>query len=565
MKAKAVLSFFLSSLFFAACVSAQTTAFNFQGRLNDGVNPANGNFELQFKLFDSTGGGPQIGGTVTRPSVAVINGIFSTQLDFGAAAFDGSARFVEIAVRPAGNPNPFTVLNPRQQVLSTPYAIQAKNAAQLGGVDASEYVTTSTAGNSFIKNDTAQQAGNFNISGNGVVGDSLGVGIVPRAGVKLDVVGAAIIAPTAAGTMQFGNPNSETGMTTLSNGGRADLRFDGQTVKLVAGPAGAPPAATSGLAIDVRGFVGIGTDSPASKLDVVTDLGAGLHARGGTYGVLASGGTGVSGSGGAIGVDGLGTASGVRGIATTNGQGILGIGTTWVFGYSADNVIGIGVAAAAGASGSSRNSMAFAGFGTSYFSGDTTPLPSSYPSGVIIGSASDIGYVFAFDYRNNTARNLTLNGPGGRVGIGTTAPDQTLTVNGQASKPGGGSWATFSDERLKNIGSRFTTGLSAVMKLQPLRYRYKANNAFGLKSEEEYVGFSAQSVEKLIPEAITKTDTGFLLVNNDPIMWTMLNAIKEQQSEIEAQKKDAADLREQVDALKKLVCATNATAHVCKP
>ena len=51
----------------------------------------------------------------------------------------------------------------------------------------------------------------------------------------------------------------------------------------------------------------------------------------------------------------------------------------------------------------------------------------------------------------------------GRLGIGTTAPDSPLTVNGNASKPGGGSWNAFSDIRLKNIRGTFNTGLKAVM------------------------------------------------------------------------------------------------------
>ena len=61
----------------------------------------------------------------------------------------------------------------------------------------------------------------------------------------------------------------------------------------------------------------------------------------------------------------------------------------------------------------------------------------------------------------------------GRVGVGTTSPDQTLSVNGNASKVGGGSWASFSDKRLKIIKGRFNRGLRAVMQLQPLRYEYK--------------------------------------------------------------------------------------------
>ena len=130
-----------------------------------------------------------------------------------------------------------------------------------------------------------------------------------------------------------------------------------------------------------------------------------------------------------------------------------------------------------------------------------------------------------------------------RVGIGTTAPDQTLSVNGNASKVGGGSWATFSDRRLKNIKSPFNTGLKAVMQLQPVRYEYRSDNALNLKSEGEHVGFAAQDVQKVIPEAVTANSSGYLMVNNDPIIWTMLNAIKEQQKEITELKRQIRQLR----------------------
>src|SRR5713226_9764487 len=120
----------------------------------------------------------------------------------------------------------------------------------------------------------------------------------------------------------------------------------------------------------------------------------------------------------------------------------------------------------------------------------------------------------------------------GRVGIGTSAPDQTLSVNGDASKTGGNTWLSFSDERLKTIKGRFSTGLKAVMQLQPIRYEYLKDNALGLKSEGEHIGFGAQTLQKIIPEAVTKNSAGYLMVNSDPILWTMLNAIKEQQKEI---------------------------------
>jgi len=132
----------------------------------------------------------------------------------------------------------------------------------------------------------------------------------------------------------------------------------------------------------------------------------------------------------------------------------------------------------------------------------------------------------------------------GRVGIGTTAPDQLLSVNGDASKAlGGGSWQFFSDERLKNIKGNYNNGLKAVMQLQPLRYEYKRDNALGLKSEIEQIGFGAQALQKVIPEAVTTSSTGYLQVNNDPIIWTMLNAIKEQQKEIEQLKGEIKKLQ----------------------
>jgi hypothetical protein len=130
----------------------------------------------------------------------------------------------------------------------------------------------------------------------------------------------------------------------------------------------------------------------------------------------------------------------------------------------------------------------------------------------------------------------------GRVGIGTSAPDQTFSVNGDASKTGGNTWQSFSDERLKNIKGRFNTGLKAVMQLQPIRYEYKPDNALGLVSEGDHIGFGAAAVQKIIPEAVTRSQSGYLMLNSDPILWTMLNAIKEQQKEI-------AELKGQVKKL----------------
>ena len=145
--------------------------------------------------------------------------------------------------------------------------------------------------------------------------------------------------------------------------------------------------------------------------------------------------------------------------------------------------------------------------------------------------------------RRSSSGNVLIADNGGSVGIATAAPTATLSVNGTANKPGGGSWDVFSDERLKNIKGRFNSGLKAVMQLQPLRYEYKPDNALGLKSEGDHIGFGAQAVEKVVPEAVTRNSNGYLQINNDPILWTMLNAIKEQQKEIEQLKGQIRQLR----------------------
>ncbi len=72
-----------------------TTAFTYQGQLHDDGTNANGTYSMTFKLYDAASGGGQIGVTISN-SPTLANGLFSVNLDFGAAAFDGDARWLEI-------------------------------------------------------------------------------------------------------------------------------------------------------------------------------------------------------------------------------------------------------------------------------------------------------------------------------------------------------------------------------------------------------------------------------------------------------------------------------------
>lgn len=140
-------------------VWAQNTSFTYQGRLTDGATAANGNYDLQFALFDSLAVGVQIGTTQTISSVSVSAGIFTVSLDFGASAFPGGNRWLEISARVNGTPT-FTVLSPRQPISSTPYAVRALTAATAESVTAGGTVT----GN------VVNAASQFNLNGNRIVG-----------------------------------------------------------------------------------------------------------------------------------------------------------------------------------------------------------------------------------------------------------------------------------------------------------------------------------------------------------------------------------------------------------
>ncbi len=110
-------------LLLAVPAGAQTTAFTYQGQLSATNAPANGLYDFQFQLVDAYTNA--VTAPLTNAPVAVTNGFFTTVLNFGAAVFDGSARWLEVGVRPYGNTNAYTALWPLQAITSAPYSIRA--------------------------------------------------------------------------------------------------------------------------------------------------------------------------------------------------------------------------------------------------------------------------------------------------------------------------------------------------------------------------------------------------------------------------------------------------------
>ncbi|MGD9029330.1 MAG: hypothetical protein PVG25_05920 [Anaerolineae bacterium] len=104
------------------------SAFTYQGYLSDGGGPADGDYDMQFILYDALSGGSQVGSIVAKEDVAVTDGIFSVALDFGSV-FDGTGLWLEAAVRP-GSGTGYTILSPRQEITPAPYALYALDIPQ---------------------------------------------------------------------------------------------------------------------------------------------------------------------------------------------------------------------------------------------------------------------------------------------------------------------------------------------------------------------------------------------------------------------------------------------------
>lgn len=194
------------------------SAFTYQGQLRDGAEPANGLYDFQFTLYTVQTGGEGLGSIVSE-GLVLTNGSFKAQLDFGRASFDAPESWLEIAVRPGGGWEAYTVLSPRQRLAPTPYAIVAQQGRW------------SLIGNPVGFNRGADKT---TVAADTVVDD-------PGAGAK------------TAADQEVKNPDSEKNASNMAPNGTANFiaKFD----------ASGNPTANSTM-FDTGANVGIGTTGP---------------------------------------------------------------------------------------------------------------------------------------------------------------------------------------------------------------------------------------------------------------------------------------------------------------
>ncbi|HEX8737597.1 MAG TPA: tail fiber domain-containing protein, partial [Pyrinomonadaceae bacterium] len=115
-----------------------------------------------------------------------------------------------------------------------------------------------------------------------------------------------------------------------------------------------------------------------------------------------------------------------------------------------------------------------------------------------------------------------------------------------------------SSRRYKTNIAPFVSGLNLVNLLQPVTFNWRANN-------QADFGLVAEDVAAINPLLVTYNEKGEVEgVKYDRVSMVLLNAVKQQQTQIEKQNEQIKNQQQTIDALKKLVCAANREADICR-
>jgi hypothetical protein len=202
-----------------ANLAAQGTAFTYQGRLVHGGGAASGLYEMSFALYDAVTNGSVVGTPQTIAPVPVSNGLFTATLDFGANAFTGASRWLEISVTVFGSDQPVVTLAPRQPITATPYALHAVNAAGMMSFNNAPLDIKVNGQRALRLEDNGDSATDFDFGPDGapnLIGGSAGNYIPPG------VVGATISGGGATNYHGFASTNAIMADYGVVGGGGAN-------------------------------------------------------------------------------------------------------------------------------------------------------------------------------------------------------------------------------------------------------------------------------------------------------------------------------------------------------
>ena len=156
-------------------------------------------------------------------------------------------------------------------------------------------------------------------------------------------------------------------------------------------------------------------------------------------------------------------------------------------------------------------------------------------SRVGIGTATATGKITVSDTGNHIHINNSARASTDFWNLDVASTNRFYIVNqagtGVYINNGGTSWVGSSDLRLKNIHSQITGGLSSICQLNPVKYSWKND-----EENTQYIGLIAQEVEAVIPDVVSEDDNGYKGIVYTELIPVLISAIQELKAEIETLK-----------------------------
>jgi hypothetical protein len=262
------------------------TGISYQGFVRDDEQPASGAYDFEFALFNSTSG-VQVGATIPKDDLTVVNGLVSTHLDFGTGIFDGTELVMEVRTRKGNQTGAFEVQTPRLPISPVPYAIFANNGpfwglnGNSGIAPGTNFVGTTDAQPLVFKVNNHEA---MRIVPGGTSGDNVGINTTnPLARLHARWADSGATPPSTIRSIIVETNSDADGIALLQNDGKSINITFGSPADNNAGrvlyqtsPDNFMAFWTAGaekMRIGPTGNVGIGTDAPAVALHVVKENG----------------------------------------------------------------------------------------------------------------------------------------------------------------------------------------------------------------------------------------------------------------------------------------------------
>jgi len=535
------------------------TGFTYQGRLIDSNEPADGLYDFQFKLFSypySGGIGHPPLGTTDINEVDVIDGHFTVELDFGADVFNGSARWLQIGVRPGelNDPNEYAILTPRQELTPTPYALYAKTVgADADGdwmIDGDDMysIPSGNVGIGTTSLDHKLSVVASEPGGTAVYGQASATGDVNSYGGYFESLGKYGVGVYARGvSIGLEASGSDSGVMAYSSADESRCGYfearGNYSTGVIGEATGDPGTGVSGkasgygvLGVGV-GNSGVGVKGKAIAYGDVENYGGYFVANGnsgrGVYGE-ATGNSGVGVYGKASNAESYINRGGYFEATGDFGQGVYG---------SAWGSNGVGV------SGCALNSGNITNYGGSFLAYGQKGR-GVYGEAPASGDANNYGGYFVA--RGKSGRGLYAYAPGSN-GIAVDGSGEAFDF--YASGPGT-NYGSPSSIRWKNDIQPIDDPLKKVLRLRGVYFNWDAEHG-----GQRDVGMIAEEVGEVLPEVVQYEEDGKYTSGMDYSKLTplLVEAVKALKNESDEREKKLAEKDTEIGELKARLVALEAS------